>query len=35
MKPFLREVVTAMREGFHLFFVPVMAAIKAARTPNK
>ncbi len=35
MKAFLREVLTAMKEGPALFFAPIMGAIKVARIPAR
>lgn len=35
MKAFLREVLTAIKEGPALFFAPVRAAIRVAQSPAK
>lgn len=32
MKAFMREVLAAMREGPRLYFAPLIAAIRAARS---
>lgn len=35
MKAFMREVIAAMREGPRLYFAPLVAAIRSARSPMK
>lgn len=35
MKAFFIEVLVAIKEGPAIFFAPVRAAVKAARTPRK
>lgn len=35
MTAFFIEVLVAIKEGPAIFFAPVLAAVKAARTPRK
>lgn len=34
MRAFFQEVLVAVREGLAIFFAPVAAAVRLARSPN-